>query len=524
MMRERPLGTDDDLKSYGRSVGRLRVIFLNYTVTEPWKTGPAEEATGSCWFIRLPGESEDVPPRYMMTCNHCVQRSMEYHGVHVQIPHAGAERLPARLVIAIPEIDGAVLELTETDGIDASRFRALELGDDAALRTGDTVQVYGYPMNQDKLKVSESKITGREDGLIVLDGSINYGHSGGPVVRDGRVVGWITMGMPQANAISFAQPISYLKAVMSALRPPARGARILRKGSLGIKYFNGSEDRLISLGARTETCDEDHPCRCESGVVIQWASRYSDLKKDPVRAMPGDVICSIVVPLEVRGRVREHRLRLDNTGQVTVPWMEDKVDLSVVLTLVPIGMPIGVDVWKSKERRLVSTAANLKNTYVNGYFSPYYPYERTVYEIFAGIIVAEMNADVLSEFPKLALCLSSDEKEEPRLVAVKVYLGSPLDSSRNGSAANITEGSVIRSVNGREVRNIEQYRDALRRPFEGRFLSIVTDKDRGEVVNMNKVLEAEGHLAEQYGYPISDTYRYFRGSPAGGGEIKTVMT
>ncbi len=120
-----------------------------------------------------------------------------------------------------------------------------------------------------------------------------------------------------------------------------------------------------------------------------------------------------------------------------------------------------------------------------------------------------MNADILGEFPKLALCLNHDEKEQPKLVIVKVYLGSPLDASRSDFSGNITEGSIVKFVNGYQVTNIEDYRKSLMNPIEGRFFSIITEKDTGDIIRMSKVLGAERYLSKQYGYPLSETYKHY---------------
>src|SRR5206468_3676345 len=126
------------------------------------------------------------------------------------------------------------------------------------------------------------------------------GNSGGPVVfGDRTVVGWIFEGIPDANQVTFAKPVSLLRAMLPAAiaalaarrrrarpSPPDRLGRlvatvatsmagreqqqeeeegnadddendvarhgkaiILRRGDLGIEEGTGSKDRLVAVGA-----------------------------------------------------------------------------------------------------------------------------------------------------------------------------------------------------------------------------------------------------------------------------------
>lgn len=196
----------------------------------------------------------------------------------------------ARVAAAVvPEIDVAIVEVLPTPDTDPNALVAWPLGDDRAdIVMGDTVEVYGYPLGQEHLKASNSNVNGRERGLLQLDGSINFGDSGGPVVKEGRVVGWITQGVPEANAVSFAQPVSLLLAALFALRPlpattpadwaPYGGlpppAHVLRRGGLGCALYASNNARLASIGARCP--DPDRPSPSEPA----WA-RLAAAAPDP---------------------------------------------------------------------------------------------------------------------------------------------------------------------------------------------------------------------------------------------------
>ncbi|AGO83851.1 Serine protease [Pandoravirus salinus] len=250
------------------TVARIKAVIMEHNPLEPWHPAGADRVAGSGWFVRLPWERDDGPdhpPRFLVTCNHCVEGVKARDGLAVQTSSTGDALWRARVAAVVPEIDAAIVEVLPTPDVDPRALVAWPLGDDRAdIVMGDDVEVYGYPLGQERLKASNSHVTGRERGLLQLDGSINFGDSGGPVVKDGRVVGWVTQGVPEANAVSFAQPVSLLLAALFALRPlPARSpndwapygglpppARVLRRGGLGCALYASNNARLASIGAR----------------------------------------------------------------------------------------------------------------------------------------------------------------------------------------------------------------------------------------------------------------------------------
>nr|UMO78906.1 Serine protease [Pandoravirus belohorizontensis] len=250
------------------TVARIKAVIMDHNPLEPWHAAGADRIAGSGWFVRLPWERDDgpdQPPRFLVTCNHCVEGVKARDGLAVQTSSTGDALWRARVAAVVPEIDAAIVEVLPTPDIDPNALVAWPLGDDRAdIAMGDTVNVYGYPLGQERLKASESHVNGRERGLLQLDGSINFGDSGGPVAKDGRVIGWITQGVPEANAVSFAQPVSLLLAALFALRPlPATSpadwapygglpppARVLRRGGLGCALYASNNARLASIGAR----------------------------------------------------------------------------------------------------------------------------------------------------------------------------------------------------------------------------------------------------------------------------------
>jgi S1-C subfamily serine protease len=643
--RSEPFGT----------VARIKAVIMEHHPLEPWHPAGVERIAGSGWFVRLPWERDDGPnrpPRFVVTCNHCVEGVKARDGMAVQTSSTGDALWRARVAAVVPEIDAAIIELLATPGLDPSALVAWPLGDDRAdVAVDDVVRVYGYPLGQERLKTTESHVNGREGGLLQLDGSINFGDSGGPVVKDDRVVGWVTQGVPEANAVSFAQPVSLLLAALFALRPlPALSANdwmpygglpppahVLRRGGLGCALYVSNNDRLVILGARCPDAERGDPrmptppsstdivpiapdpwggggprytgtdfgpsgaaahvvvdpmggesvtgggrvvsrrrqmirpprgivseglydgdaddddggsgdngtesqgCDCPSGAIMQWVSRRSDLARAPFRAQSGDVLCSLVLPLVPPGGyaplidaaverddgsapspadiadalasiVVPVVLTVGNDGGVVLPWTRDRMDVDRALLLVPWGMRVGARVYNARDRRSTGGVVSLvEATAIDGFYRPYRPFEPDDYEAFGGIVVGPLTADVIDAFPPLAERLSPDEREQPRLVVLRALIGGVLNAGpSDDGGANIREGSIIESVNGRRVATMDDYREALRNPYRGAYFTIDTNRGRGDAVSMATLLAAESDLAAQYGYPLSATWDYYQ--------------
>src|SRR5690606_27985017 len=57
---------------------------------------------------------------------------------------------------------------------------------------GESVTVIGFPQGGGAWAVLRADVVSHEGREITLDGSIGEGHSGGPVLREGRVIGVVT--------------------------------------------------------------------------------------------------------------------------------------------------------------------------------------------------------------------------------------------------------------------------------------------------------------------------------------------
>jgi len=476
-----PIAPMDTL--YFDTVVQIYTFVPEFNPMAPFQTAGTREGRGTGFFI-----ADNI----IMTAAHVVHKAFKDTGVKFTVPSIGKTPLfSTRVITFIPEIDIALLLVTSPNFPKRSVF--LPLGDDRELKPGLTFEVFGYPMGDNNLKVTKSTYNGLQNGVIQIDSSINPGNSGGPVVYNNKVIGIVSSGYDpkMANSIAFAIPISVYLAV-KPLDPMkiTDETRVLRLPSLGIMYNNGTDTGIVY---------DDKTC--ENGVMVQWVSKKSALF--PI-IKEGDKLCAILVP------EKNNIYNIDNVGEVQVPWYNTKIPLPHAISLLPVNTPIQVRYW-SHEQKKVQTTENIILTHAfNGAFqSVYYPFEKIDYETFGGIVVMPLSSIHLMAFNNLFYKLSPSEKEQDRLIISYVFPNSKLAESQNFSG-----GEILKTVNGRAVHTLEEYRKALETPLveHGKpHIEWITDEDvRINIPVDELLLQKQEQLQEQYNFPQSVVNQFYQ--------------
>lgn len=99
--------------------------------------------------------------------------------------------------------------------VDGAAVKPLPLGDASRMRRGDEVYFFGSPQGLEftlsKAIVSHEARNARGIPYLQLDGSVNHGNSGGPVIdQSGHVVGIVTLKVEGAEGLGFAVPVNFL--------------------------------------------------------------------------------------------------------------------------------------------------------------------------------------------------------------------------------------------------------------------------------------------------------------------------
>jgi S1-C subfamily serine protease len=171
-----------------RAVVKIYTVSQSYDYGKPWQMADQESVSGSGCIIG---------GKRILTNAHVVGDQ-----TFIQVRKAGdARKYTAEVEIVAHECDLALLSVN--DGSFFSGVESLEIGGLAAL--SDEVAVYGFPMGGDKLCITQGVVSRVEHSTYFhshadllacqIDAAINPGSSGGPVIKDGKVVGVAFQGL-----------------------------------------------------------------------------------------------------------------------------------------------------------------------------------------------------------------------------------------------------------------------------------------------------------------------------------------
>ncbi len=183
------------VKIYATAVGR--------DVTAPWRPG---------WSFSKTGSGAVISGGRILTAAHVVD---DQTFVLVRL-NGTARKARARVLFVSHVADLALLAVDEAGFLDG--IPPLELGELPSVR--DAVAAYGFPNGGETLSITEGAVAraehekyvhSRESLLAIqMDAAIAPGSSGGPVLRDGRIVGVAMQGF-KGSTIGCAVPVPLIR-------------------------------------------------------------------------------------------------------------------------------------------------------------------------------------------------------------------------------------------------------------------------------------------------------------------------
>lgn len=195
---------------------------------KPWKSPDFRHVKGSGFFFtdekRYPGKKGLI-----LTNAHAVSMAQS-----IKVSNGREKRrYRVEIVGVCNSADFAVLQMDEAE-IELYERRngpivPLELGDSDLLRVGDKVLGWGYPLGGERISKSEQGEISRievnryaysGDRWLMVQASLqqNRGNSGGPVLKDGKVVGISFQGIRASDRINYFIPINLVKNLIPVLQ------------------------------------------------------------------------------------------------------------------------------------------------------------------------------------------------------------------------------------------------------------------------------------------------------------------
>ena len=333
---------------------------------------------------------------FIVTNNHVVEGADQ-----IKVLLRNENEYDAEVVGRDPNTDIALIKIKEDGGFPVAR-----LGDSESLKVGEWVVAIGNPFGLENtvtagIVSAKGRVigSGPYDDFIQTDASINPGNSGGPLLNmKGEVVGINTAIVATGQGIGFAIPINMAKGILKQLKSSGQVTR----GWLGVAIQDLSKELAEYY-------------KLENGKGVLVTEVFSGDPADRAGIKAKDVI------LEINGTpVNTSR---DLTGMVAGL----KVGENAAVTVLRDGRrkTFEVTIAKREDERIF--ARRLQEEKGGGAF---------------GIRVENLTPEMAERF----------NLQEGAAVIV-----SDVKSESKGAEAGIMVGDLIKEVNHREVRNVEEY-------------------------------------------------------------------
>ncbi|MBN2183487.1 MAG: DegQ family serine endoprotease [Sedimentisphaerales bacterium] len=338
---------------------------------------------------------------YILTNNHVVEGAEK-----IEVELTDGRTFSAEIKGTELESDVAVIK------IDANNLPFLELANSDALEVGEWVLAIGNPLGlSHTVTAGIVSAKGRAgfgladlENFIQTDAAINFGNSGGPLINlDGKVVGMNTAiaGSTGNIGIGFAIPINMARYAYEQILESGT----VERGLLGVKPQDLNPDNAEIFGLKDT-----------KGVLIPYI--YEGSAADKAGLTYNDVI-------------------LEVNGQPT----ESAVDLQTKISMLKPGTKVELTIWRDGKRKKVDVVLGKRSSMDQ--IASNLPTETAKV---LGFTVENLTDEIKESFGY----------EDQTGVVVK-----EIDPSSQAALNGMRQGTLIKEVNKRPVRNVREFNQAI---------------------------------------------------------------
>ena len=456
------------MKFFDETILRIRCQSKKFNWVEPYLNESSKESIGTGFFIDENG--------HILTNHHVIEEAIK---VYVQIPKYGNKTFDCEVISIFPKRDVALLKIKEP-----MKTKFLKLGDSDAILKGNLSYAVGYPLGQNKYKVTSGVVSGYQDGDIQMDSAINPGNSGGPLItEDLKVIGINYSAYSDAQNVGYAIPINYIKLVLNDMFKN----KLIRNPVLGCS-FNNTNDSILR-----------YTKLCKSGYYVSFVGEGSPMQKAGIEA--GNIICSI------------DGMNLDNYGEVFLENNKSNFHIFDYLNYKKVGDEIELDLilidgddYKS-DKKIVK----LQGSDYYKVRQKYPDFENIDYQILGGMVIMELSNNHFQEFDdednkkkgkQIQKFNRLDEFTKSKLIITKIIKGSSLAEDNIFIAP-----CILSEVNGIEVSDLKELREALPK-FKmnngHKYISFLTENHKFIILDIHKIKEEEDFLSKKFNYNITN--------------------
>jgi serine protease Do len=337
---------------------------------------------------------------YILTNNHVVEKA-----VSIKVKLSDEKEYDAKVIGKDAKTDIALIKIDAKHNLPVAAF-----GDSGKLEVGDWVIAIGNPFGLEQtvtagIVSAKGRVIGAGpyDDFIQTDASINPGNSGGPLFNlKGEVVGINTAIVSGGQGIGFAIPINVAKEMLAQLKSKGKVTR----GWLGVVIQKITPEIAKSFGLKGS-----------EGALVSDVMEQSPAEKAGIKR--GDIIVSFN-----GNKIKDMDMLPRLVGGTEIG---KKVKVGIIRDGQPLEVNVMIDELKEE-----SIQASKKNEVEKDF----------------GLVVQDITPDIAKHL---------NIKDKKGVIVTDVQPGSPAQN------VDIRSGDIIKEINRRPVRNITDFKDAMKR-------------------------------------------------------------
>lgn len=448
-----------------KAMVKIYTVYSEYDYDMPWQILKQGEKTGSGCIIS---------GKRILTNAHVIAGQM-----FVQVKRAGeAKKYTAKVEFVAHDCDLAVLKVSDDSFF--TGVEPIEIGNLPKMQ--DKVAVYGFPEGGDELSITEGVVSRIEYQYYAhsmayllacqIDAAINSGNSGGPVIKNGKVVGVAFQILKSGVNIGYMIPATIIYHFLKDIEDG-------RYHGIPSLEVSGQAMENPSLRSKYHMNDK------QTGVLVTYIPSGS-----PVEGILkyGDVVISIdgkVIENDGTIRLRDNE-RINANYVVHSKFIGDSVQLRIL-----------------RDGRIMDVDIVLTIPITSSALVPHKQYDKApTYYIVGGLVFQPLTLNYLfigGELKDAPVHLVNyyyhgrRSKDRRQVIVLTKILGDEITASYG----DFLKYNVITQVNGKNISSMEDLVKAIEFN-EGKYHIIMYELGDQMVLERSKVSEANQRIFNKY--------------------------
>jgi S1-C subfamily serine protease len=456
-----PLYAEQNL---GNAMVKIYTVYTEYDYEMPWQISKQKEKTGSGCVI---------DGKRILTNAHVIADQR-----FIQVKHAGeAKKYVAEVEFVAHDCDLAVLKVKDDSFF--TGVEPLQIGD--LPRMQDRVAVFGFPEGGDELSITEGVVSRVEyqnyaHSLATLlacqiDAAINAGNSGGPVMKNGEIVGVAFQKQDSGEKIGYMIPAPVIH----------RFLKDIEDGKYhGVPSLEGDFQSMENPSLRAIY----HMNENQTGVLA-------------THIPPGDPTEGILKIEDVVLAIDGHLV--ENDGTIAFRDYE-RIAADYLVNSKLIGNTVQLRILRNS--KVLDVGVVLTDSINTSLLVPYIQYDKApTYYIAGGLVFQPLTANYLSKWPKQEDAPANlvhyfvngrRSKGQMEIIVLSQVFGDEITVGYS----HLTD-HVITQVNGKRIASMKDLVNAIE--LNTGEYHVIVDEDGNQIVlGTSKAKEANQRIMKKY--------------------------